>query len=69
MKQAMRWLLPAMLAIGVQHAAAQPAAYPTRPVTLIVPFPAGGSSDATARMVARRLSELLGVMFDRAPGR
>jgi tripartite-type tricarboxylate transporter receptor subunit TctC len=34
--------------------------YPTRPVHIIVGFPAGTSSDITARLVAQRLSEQLG---------
>jgi tripartite-type tricarboxylate transporter receptor subunit TctC len=35
--------------------------YPVRPVTLIVPFPAGGGVDAVARIVADKLSHALGV--------
>lgn len=38
---------------------AQPA-FPARPVTLIVPFPAGGPSDALARSVAHKMAEHLG---------
>jgi tripartite-type tricarboxylate transporter receptor subunit TctC len=34
--------------------------YPTRPITLMVPFPAGGGVDAMARIVAERLSAALG---------
>jgi tripartite-type tricarboxylate transporter receptor subunit TctC len=34
--------------------------YPTRPVTMVVPFAAGGPSDVTGRIVAQRLSEVLG---------
>src|SRR4029077_18798517 len=34
--------------------------YPVRPVTLIVPFPAGGGVDAVARIVADKLSRALG---------
>ena len=34
--------------------------YPTRPITLVVPFPAGGGNDALARLVAERMSKPLG---------
>jgi tripartite-type tricarboxylate transporter receptor subunit TctC len=47
-------LLLATLRVGAQG-------YPTHPVTLIVPFPAGGGVDAVARIVADKLSHALGV--------
>lgn len=34
--------------------------YPNRPITLVVPFPAGSGTDAVARIVATELSEQLG---------
>jgi tripartite-type tricarboxylate transporter receptor subunit TctC len=34
--------------------------YPTRPITLIVPYTAGGGNDAMARIVAQRMSKTLG---------
>ncbi len=33
--------------------------YPTKPIKIVVPFPAGGSSDAAGRMVADKLSQIL----------
>ena len=44
--------------------------YPTRPITLIVPFPAGGGVDAMARIVADRLTAALGqqVVIDNRGG-
>src|SRR4030095_8240341 len=46
--------------------AATPAAaqnYPTRPVTIIVPFAAGGPTDIVARIVAEYFSKTLGQQF------
>ena len=37
--------------------------YPTKPVHLIVPFPAGGAIDITARLIGQWLSERLGEQF------
>jgi tripartite-type tricarboxylate transporter receptor subunit TctC len=34
--------------------------YPTRPITLVVPFAAGGSFDVLARVISPRMGELLG---------
>src|SRR5215831_505968 len=45
----MRLLLSVALATFVGLAAAHEQVYPSRPVTMIVPFPAGGSTDAIAR--------------------
>jgi tripartite-type tricarboxylate transporter receptor subunit TctC len=35
-------------------------AYPSRPITMIVPFPAGGGTDVNGRVIAERMSGLLG---------
>lgn len=45
-------------------------AYPTKPITWIVPFPPGGVTDSTSRVVAKRMSEILGVsiVVENKPG-
>ena len=48
----------AVLSVVSQIATAQ--TYPSRPVTMIVPFPAGGGTDVTARIVSEHMSRALG---------
>jgi tripartite-type tricarboxylate transporter receptor subunit TctC len=43
--------------------AARAQTYPSRPITLIVPYPPGGGVDAMGRMVAQKLSLALGQQF------
>jgi tripartite-type tricarboxylate transporter receptor subunit TctC len=52
------------------HGASSPGGYPSKPVRLIVAFPAGGSTDIIARLVGQRLSERLGqqVIIDNRGG-
>jgi len=40
--------------------AAQAQAYPNKPIKMVVPFPAGGTTDIVARLVAQRMGETLG---------
>src|SRR5499427_853104 len=49
------------VAFAAGPAAAQP--YPTRPVTIVVPFAAGGGNDILARMIAQRMGAALGQQF------
>ncbi len=60
----MRALLAAFLALGASAtAAAQPraeAAWPIKPLRIVVPFPPGSAADAATRVITVRLSEQLG---------
>jgi tripartite-type tricarboxylate transporter receptor subunit TctC len=54
-------LVAALLAIAdPQRAVAQSTNWPERPVTMVVPFAAGGGTDLLGRVVGQRLSEVLG---------
>jgi tripartite-type tricarboxylate transporter receptor subunit TctC len=48
------------LTVFVGAAAVQAQTYPSRPITIIVPFAAGGSTDVVARIMAERMRPLLG---------
>jgi len=52
--------LTALLAIMAGAASAAGQGYPSRPITLIAPFPAGGPLDTLARIVAEPMREVLG---------
>jgi tripartite-type tricarboxylate transporter receptor subunit TctC len=56
-----RRLTIAVAAVGMLiSAAASAQEYPTKPITLIVPWPAGGSTDISMRAIAESASKLLG---------
>ena len=54
----MKRLLAAGLAFFATIAFAQP--FPSKPIRIIVPFPAGGTTDIVARLVAQRMQESVG---------
>ena len=56
------WLCAACVLHGVDlaHAQSQAQSYPNRPIRMVVPFPAGGPTDAMARIISDRLSVVLG---------
>ena len=66
--------LTAIAGLTLSLLAAAPAAanetYPSRPITWVVPFGAGGVTDSTARMMAKAMSQITGqpVLVDNRPG-
>ncbi len=63
-------LMAVVALIAAPSAWSQAGAYPSRPVRVVVPFPAGGTTDILARAIAQRLSEAMGQPFivDNRPG-
>jgi tripartite-type tricarboxylate transporter receptor subunit TctC len=55
--------LLALAGFGLPSAPAQAQQWPAKPVTVIVPFAAGGNVDAAARIFSERLSQRLGQQF------
>jgi tripartite-type tricarboxylate transporter receptor subunit TctC len=55
----LKWIAPLLIAL-VGVAAAQADTYPAKPMTLIVPFPAGGPTDTIARIMGEHMSKTLG---------
>ena len=62
MKLLSKMLFAALLGVGVVAGAAAQG-YPTRPVQVMIGFPAGGSGDIVARLVMQKMSELTGNPF------
>jgi tripartite-type tricarboxylate transporter receptor subunit TctC len=54
-----RLLLVALLALTGAPAALAQDVYPSRPISLVVPFPPGGVADLTARPVAAAMEKVL----------
>jgi len=61
-------LASSLLAIGAGAASAQ--AWPVKPITMVVTYPAGGGADTMARLIAPKLGEALGqpIVIENKPG-
>ena len=53
-------ILGALASLAAQLPAAAQADYPNKPLTMIVPFPAGGRTDLVGRIVAQELTRHIG---------
>lgn len=62
-------IVPALLALAAWPAIAQ-TTYPAKPIKIVVPFPAGGTSDVLARILSQKFTESWGqpVVVDNKPG-
>ena len=69
-RKAIRFLMAMAFAAGGANAQVAPGPFPTKPITFIVSYPAGGDTDALARLFAEKLSTRLGqsVIVDNKPG-
>jgi tripartite-type tricarboxylate transporter receptor subunit TctC len=58
------------LCLAVTGSSAMAQAYPSKPISLVVPFPTGGTTDVLARALADKLSQTLGqpVIVESKPG-
>jgi tripartite-type tricarboxylate transporter receptor subunit TctC len=59
----MKRFITAVIAIGLSVTCAAAQSYPIRPVTIVVPFAAGGPTDIIARIVGQHFSKSLGQQF------
>jgi len=62
--------LGAFSAFGLPPAAVAQDSFPSRPITIVVPFPPGGGGDVQTRFLAQKMAEKLGqsVIVDNKPG-
>ena len=69
-KRVISILLFSLLAYFGMSQSAMAQNYPSRPIKMVVPFPAGGTTDIVARIVAQRMSETMGqpVIVDNRAG-
>jgi len=66
----LRWLIPVIACFGLWVANAPAQTYPVKPIRLVFGYTAGGAGDVGARLLAQKLSEILGqnVVVENRPG-
>lgn len=70
----MKWMCRVLSALAglifAVHASANAQDYPTRPVTIVVPYTPGGSTDIMARLIGQKLEERMGkpILIENRPG-
>ena len=66
----LRWFIPVIACFGLGVASAPAQTYPVKPIRLIFGYTAGGAGDVGARLLAQKLSEILGqnVVVENRPG-
>ncbi|MWL90808.1 tripartite tricarboxylate transporter substrate binding protein [Cupriavidus sp. SW-Y-13] len=59
-----------MIAVGATATASAQAPFPSKPITIVVPFAPGGGNDILARLIAPKMSQQLGqpVIIENKPG-
>ena len=70
-RQACQWIALTSLALcAASPAAMAQAAYPNKPITLVVTYPPGGGADAMARLIGPKMGEALGqtIVVENRPG-
>ena len=65
-----RWWVVFFMVVGGFHMQASAQTWPAKPIRIVVPFPAGGTSDVLARLIGQKLTDAWGqaVVVDNKPG-
>lgn len=71
-RASVRWVSGALMGLALSSVALEASAqsFPAKPITIVVPYPAGGTTDVLARVIAEPMQKILGqqVLVDNKPG-